>query len=66
MSAASGYELNKLQNRFADLLDVHPMHDWSPALLRAMIGTVELFVDELGLDHPPAAVLSFVRNQTPD
>jgi hypothetical protein len=64
MTAAQPLELNRLRHQLADLLDVHPMGEWSPVLLRAIIGVLEMRVAEGGLRDAPATVLQLVRNQT--
>jgi hypothetical protein len=49
--------LSYLRNRFCDQLDVHPMQDWSPALLSAMIALVDLHFAEGGTNKAPVLQL---------
>lgn len=41
------------------------MQDWSPALLQAMNGVLDMYLREVGLQSRPAPVLEIVRNRKP-
>jgi hypothetical protein len=58
-------ELDRLRGQLADLVDMHPPEDWSPALLRAVNGVLELHLAELGFGSP-APVLALVRSSMAD
>jgi hypothetical protein len=54
-------DVGRLRDQFCDLLDVHPMQDWSAGLLQAMTGVLEMYVADLGLQKDSAPVLELVR-----
>lgn len=39
------YSLPRLRKEFLDKLDVQPFESWSPALLNALIGVLDLYDD---------------------
>jgi hypothetical protein len=62
MTAAMS-DLGRQRRQLADLVDIHPFEDWSPALLQAVNGVLEMYVAELGLKKSPAAVLELVKKR---
>jgi hypothetical protein len=57
MTNAQPHDLGRLRRQLADLMDVHPCEDWSPALLSAVIAVVELYVVEGGTNKAPVLQL---------
>ena len=52
-------ETERLRHELADLLDIHPMAQWSPPSLRALIALLELEMCG-GINDQPAPVLQLV------
>jgi hypothetical protein len=56
-------ETERLRNEVADVWDIHPVEQWSPAFLRAMIALLEIEISS-GISEHPAPVLQLVPRQT--
>jgi hypothetical protein len=54
-------DLDALRHRLADLVEMHPCEEWSPALLRAFNGVLEMYIAELNFQKRPADVLELVK-----
>jgi hypothetical protein len=57
MTMASAYDVGRLRNQLAGLMDVHPCENWSPALLSVVIAVVELDFAAGGTNEAPVLQL---------
>lgn len=53
-------ETERLRNEVADLWEIHPAAQWSPAFLRALIALFELDIITGAINEQPAPVLQLV------
>jgi hypothetical protein len=52
-------ELSHLRHRLSDLVKLHPPRDWSPALITAVVASLDLHFAEGGTNKAP--LLELVR-----
>jgi hypothetical protein len=50
-------DLNSLRNQLADRLDLHPVREWSPALIAAFIAMMDVHFEVGGTTNAPVLQL---------
>ena len=50
-------DLDHLRDQFCDRIEVHPLQEWSPALLGAVIASMDLYFAEDGTNKAPVLQL---------